>query len=407
MAPRVEPGSKWVLRRGDHAGQVVEVEGRTFGGQVKYRIVGRGNTQGTHDSGDDPERVHADSLEKFLALHERNYKNGDGRTHAAFRQNNRKRKHVPVEEEFAEVTRVAPKPQTNGKVQVFINKPDWVPDITVAFEFITPAMAEAWLARGEGITLNRRLNRRNVARLRTALEIGEWDVTGETIKLDKDARVRDGQHRLTAIIESGIGAWCLVVRGISESAFDKVDTGKSRNMADVMAIHGHTSTVAKSTASRGLLAIEDTGRYTTRSASGSYTSTISNARGLAYLEAHEAEIIEAVKLADKLRMQGDFIGGTGLWAIALTMFWRISPEQTEVFVDKLIVGAGLEEGSPILKLRNMYKGSARDWHASGKNRERLLANVIKAWNAWRRDELVQQISWHDSGRGAEKFPVAE
>jgi hypothetical protein len=265
---------------------------------------------------------------------------------------------------------------------------------------VTPERAQAWLDRGGA---NRKINKRSVRRLVRAIEVGEWELTGETIKLDKDGRVRDGQHRLTAIIETGKPQQCIVVRGIAESAFDKIDTGKSRSPADVLAIHGHTSVTAKAATARGLILLERYGRY---DVAGFGDASPSNAQILAYVEAHP-EVTDGLHLADRLRIMGDFVGGSGLWSIVMTLFWRISPEQAEVFVQSLIEGANLEAGSPILKLRNMYKGSARDWQASGENRERLLANVIKAWNAWRRDELVQVISWHNTGRGAEKFPVAE
>lgn len=401
MAPRVEPGSEWVLRRGVHQGTVVQVEGRTFAGNVKYRVIKKGDNTGS-SWGDDDGRVHSASLSEFLTLHEPNYRgNGNGRTHAAFRQNNRARKgHVPVEEEYAEVTQAAAKPATNGN-GIHINPGD--SGLSISVEMVTPDQAQHWLDRGGA---NRKLSQRRVQRLLRAIEVGEWELTGETIKLDRDGRVRDGQHRLTAIIQSGKAMPCIVVRGIAESAFDKIDTGKSRTPSDVLAIHGHTSTTAKATTARGLILLEGYGRYDAAQIRDGYGAAPSNAAILAYVEAHP-EVAEGVKLADRLRIVGDFVGGSGLWSIALTMFWRISPEQTQVFVDSLIEGANLEPGSPILKLRNMYKGSARDWHASGQNRERLLANVIKGWNAWRRDELVQSISWHNSGRGAERFPVAE
>jgi hypothetical protein len=394
MPPRVEPGSEWVLRRGDHAGQIVQVDGRTDAGNVQFRVVKKGAAQGTGDSSDDPNRVHSEPIDKFLALHERHFGAvGNGKTLPAFRQNNRARKFAAAAEE--EELAVTPT-HTNGTNGHYINA--GTSGLGISVEVVSPAQAQTWLDRGGA---NRKISKRNVQKLLRAIEIGEWELTGETIKLDEEGRVRDGQHRLTAIIESGKPQPCIVVRGIKESAFDKIDTGRSRSSGDVLAIHGHASQHAQAAAARGLIMIEYYGRY---GVTGQLAP--SNAQILAYVEAHP-EMIEAVHLADRLRLQGDFIGGTGLWTVALTLFWRISPEQTRVFVESLIEGANLESGSPILKLRNMYKGSVRDWHASGENRERLLANVIKGWNAWRRDELVQAISWHDRGRGAEKFPVAE
>jgi hypothetical protein len=390
-----------VLRRGVHSGTVIQIEGTTFAGSVKYRVVKKGDNTGSSREDDDG-RVHTKPRDEFFTLFEPNYKGNGVSTHTAFRQNNKRRKvdeqmQLDPEAEVKEMLK-ADKPVPNGH---YVHPGD--SGLGIAVEMITPEMAAAWLERGGA---NRKLNERSIQRLMREIQLGQWDLTGETIKLDTEGRVRDGQHRLTAIIRTGTTVPCIVVRGVAESAFNKIDTGKSRNMADVLSIHGHASPISLATAARGLLLIERYGRYEVGGVKLGYAAAPSNAEGLAYIEAHP-EVKDGVKEADRLRKQGQFVGGSGLWAIALTMFWRIDPEQTQVFVDKLVEGAQLEHGSPILRLRNMYRTSARDWHSTNENRERLLATVIKGWNAWRGDELVQGLSWHNSGRGAEKFPVAE
>jgi hypothetical protein len=404
MARRIEPGSQWVLRRGVHSGTVVEVEGQSFAGSIKYRVVKKGdNTGGSRE--DDDGRVHTKPQDEFLTLYARNKPSNGVTTHSAFRQKNRSRKLSQEELELGseaaeEIKRLrkADKPVSNGH---YVHP--GAEDLGIAIEMITPAMAQAWLERGGS---NRRPSERLVQKLMRELQLGQWELTGETIKLDKDGKVRDGQHRLTAIIRTAITAPCIVVRGVKESAFNKIDTGKSRTMADVLSIHGHLSSISLATAARGLILIERYGCYEVGGVKLGYAAAPSNAEGLAYIEAHP-EVAEAVKEADRLRKEGQFIGGRGLWAIALSLFWRIDPQQTHVFVDSLIEGANLEAGSPVLKLRNMYRGRLREWHSTNENRERLLATVIKGWNAWRRDELVQGLSWHNTGRSAEKFPVPE
>jgi len=393
-----------VLRRGVHSGTVIQIEGQTFAGAVKYRVVKKGDNTGSSREDDDG-RVHTKPRDEFLALYERNYKANGAGVQTAFRQNNMSRRAAAKQMAMSQEAEVqallggpgAKRSVTNGH---YIHPGD--SGLGIAVEMITPDMAQAWLERGG---INRKPSERAILKLVHAIQMGEWDLTGETIKLDKDGKVRDGQHRLHAIVRAGIAVPCIVVRGISESAFDKIDTGKSRNMADVLSIHGHENTKALATAARGLILIEMYGRYDVGGVRLGHLTTPSNAAGLAYIEAHP-EVHDALRLADKIRKEGQFVGGTGLWAIMLTMFWRRSEEQTRVFVDKLIEGAQLEAGSPILKLRNMYRGG-REWHSTTDARERLMAVVIKGWNAWRRDELVQALSWHDTGRGAEKFPVAE
>jgi hypothetical protein len=52
-----------------------------------------------------------------------------------------------------------------------------------------------------------------------AIQRGEWQLTGEGIKLDDEGRVRDGQNILHAIVQAGIPVRSVVARGVSEDAF--------------------------------------------------------------------------------------------------------------------------------------------------------------------------------------------
>lgn len=402
----IKPGSRWRLRRGQHTGSIVEIEAQTFAGSVKFRNLGGGRSVGT-DKHDDEGRIHTRSRAEFLALFEpvngttsaTGNGNGHVATQPAFRQNNAMRKVKQTMLPDGEVHQLlgGAQPVTNGH---YVNPGS--SGLSINVELITPDMAQGWLERGG---INRKPSERAIMKLVYAIQQGEWDLTGETIKLDREGRIRDGQHRLNAIIRAGVGVPCIVVRGISESAFDKIDTGKSRSMADVLSIHGHVSSTALATAARGLLIIESYGRYEVGRTRLGISPVPSNAQGAAYVDAHP-ELHDAVRLADTVRKEGRFVGGSGLWAIAFTMFLRRSEEQARVFAKSLVEGANLETGSPILRLRNAYRGG-RDWHSTTENRERLLAVIIKAWNSWRRDELIQGLSWHNTGRAAEKFPVAE
>jgi len=402
----VEIGSRWVAKNGRHKGTEAEILDITGAGRIVIRHVGgegaswdngKSEAAGRHTLGRDMFLAHwqpKGSVEMANGAHA-------GRS---FRQNNVKlhklaaEEQIPLDPEQETRELLGQDPVQNGH---YVNP--GMSGLGITVELVTPAMAQAWLERGGP---NRRISERRVLRYMTAIQIGEWEVTGETIKFNGDGELRDGQHRLTAIVRTGIAVPCIVVRGVKESAFDKIDTGGARNMSDVLSIHGRTNTISLATAARGLMLIERYGRYDVSNVKSGGWASPSNAQGLAYVEAHP-EVVEAVSESDRLRKVGRFVGGSGLWAIALTLFWRINPEQTRVYVDSLIEGANLESGSPILKLRNLYKGGGRDWHSTTENRERLLAVAIKGWNAWRRDELVQALSWHNTGRGAEKFPVAE
>ncbi|WP_408951458.1 hypothetical protein [Lysobacter sp. Hz 25] len=100
---------------------------------------------------------------------------------------------------------------------------------------ITPVLASTWLRRNEA---NRKLRQRAVAQYVNDIQRGAWKPTGETIKFSTTGRLLDGQHRLAAIVASGVAVRMCVATGLDNSAFDVIDTGRSRTGADVLVIEG-------------------------------------------------------------------------------------------------------------------------------------------------------------------------
>lgn len=67
---------------------------------------------------------------------------------------------------------------------------------------------------------------------------GEWKENGDSICFTKNARLIDGQHRLQAIIKSGVTVFMLVVYGCEEGAQVTIDTGRTKKAKGVMTVEG-------------------------------------------------------------------------------------------------------------------------------------------------------------------------
>lgn len=94
-------------------------------------------------------------------------------------------------------------------------------------EKITPEMARQYL---EHNTANyRTLSARTVHTYAEDMRNGNWAVNGEPVVFDKTGTLKDGQHRLNAIIESGKTIPMLVVRGI-DTKVDTYDCGRGRTI---------------------------------------------------------------------------------------------------------------------------------------------------------------------------------
>jgi len=366
MAKRaISNGSTWVLLRGVHKGEVVSVE-RTSDVSVFFHEVGGGASTGNQKV--DPSKVHTLSRESFLARYTpEGALVGNGTPATSFRQ------------------RAAPKPKPS---ETGTPLPPLAPgEMHMQVVDVTPAQAQAWLDN-EGA--NRRLKKRTVERYAAFMLRGEWRMTAEPIKLDAQASVRDGQHRLAAIVLSGMTVPLLVIRGVTEDAFDVMDTGKARTPADVLSIHGYTTTVGKAAAIRSLILIERQGHVnpSTVAARALYSGPVV----LAYAQQHP-EIEETYPLAQTLAAAG-LQGGPGTWAAALTLLWRIDQDATREMVRYLLSGAGMNAGHPLLALRNRaVNRDARLYTRGPEGRQELLGMIIKAWNAWRQGESLTRLTW--------------
>ena len=99
--------------------------------------------------------------------------------------------------------------------------------IRTEYLLITPEMAKAFL---ENNTINRKLRITTVKQLSQAIKRGEWIVTHQGISISKNGRLLDGQHRLYAIIDSGIAVKIAVTYNQDEESFKVIDCGLSRSL---------------------------------------------------------------------------------------------------------------------------------------------------------------------------------
>lgn len=96
---------------------------------------------------------------------------------------------------------------------------------------VTPQMAEQWL---DGHDNYREISRRHVEYLANEMIGGRWQMTGEPIVFNGNGTLLDGQHRLAAVVKSGVTVPMLMVTGIRRAALPVMDQGKSRTMRDVL-----------------------------------------------------------------------------------------------------------------------------------------------------------------------------
>lgn len=103
-------------------------------------------------------------------------------------------------------------------------------------ETITPMLAEEYLKHN---SCNRQLRKSMVHFYASQMKKGQWVLNGETITFDEKGTLVNGQHRLSAIIQSGCSIEMLVVRNVpTKGSFETSDSGFSRKVTDSFYVKG-------------------------------------------------------------------------------------------------------------------------------------------------------------------------
>jgi hypothetical protein len=138
--------------------------------------------------------------------------------------------------------------------ELFAGKVEKAPFRTI-FATVTPKMAAEILARfNQG---NRKVSPFGVSRLRGAMADGMFRTTHQGIAFDRNGALRDGAHRLVAIVESGKAQTLMVSFGLEPEAMQVIDIGRRRTFRDILLIG--TSLVVNNRLP-GIISVIDRGR---------------------------------------------------------------------------------------------------------------------------------------------------
>lgn len=267
-------------------------------------------------------------------------------------------------------------------------------DVFTVTTEVTPIMAERLLM---GNANNRHLRMkgttRSVEAYASAMARGEWQLNGETIIIASDGHLNDGQHRLHAVLQSGVSIQAQITFGVERESRHTVDQGAARTPGNILAMYGEKSTNQLAHALQFVWAYDEAPTLNFRPSTEQMLATLDSNPG----------IREAIKVATTIRTQ--FSTSIGYIAGAIYVCARMEPDAAEQFADKVKTGLGItSEGSPIFKLRKLFLD-----HATKKNIQPAMdqaALFIKAFNAYRLGKNIRNLSWRRYGPAAEEFPRA-
>lgn len=248
--------------------------------------------------------------------------------------------------------------------------------LTAEIVTVTPEMAALWLTRNGR---NRRLDTATAQGLAAAIGRGEFKFDGNAICWDRDNNLLNGQHRLQAVVLTGVSLPFLVVRGLDPESQDVMDTGRRRSLADCLYIRGEKNSKSLATMLRGTYAYHLHGTPATAGRVASMTSS----RGL--------------DLLSRLPEMRDFAGGAPA-PVGMTrsqgcllrfLFSQADADSAVEFFSLMDSGAGLADGHPVLALRDRLARVAGQRHPI--HARTLYSWSIRCFNAFRYEEDVFRL----------------
>jgi hypothetical protein len=271
-------------------------------------------------------------------------------------------------------------------------------DPRVAWEWIAPEDAERLLDRNDS---NRNVRSRVVSAYARDMEADRWLTTGETIKIGHNGELLDGQHRLQAVMQTGVGQKFLVVRDLDPEARRVIDTGAVRTGGDAlrMAGLGGGNPYALAGAAR-LFTLWDSGRLT-HMTSGNRGEDRATHQEIIEAVTQRPDLLDAVHDATRDYQR---IGiPPGPQAMARTVLADLDAADSIIFWESLAGYSTDGPGDP----RATLLFTIRQMREAGQLRRpgESIGLIFTAWNAWRDKQKVTSLTTRDSKGRPLRIPV--
>jgi hypothetical protein len=266
-------------------------------------------------------------------------------------------------------------------------------------QLISPQIAEEYLKRNRK---NRKISEKQVKRLAREMANGRWSLNGEPIQFNSDGDLINGQHRLSAIVLSGVSVYILVVMGITDpNAFATIDQNSlGRGAYTVLQMKGVAHANQITSITKKLLHWHNSKDKTQFSFSTNEWYDASSSDVVEFYENNEYLISFIFNLVKDSRMIKSCSARSAI-ITALIICYETNPVTTLKFIDKFKTGIELKQDSPILLLREKLmigvapKDGGRNWNLE------VMAITIKAFNTFSEGKTRKLLRWSPN----EKFPV--
>lgn len=254
--------------------------------------------------------------------------------------------------------------------------------------FVNAELARRWLRLN--ITNNRPINQARITQYARDMRAGRWQENGDTIKFAITGELIDGQTRLSACVECGIGFWSLVAYGVRKEAFITIDRNQTRSPGQLLHLTTGVGNYGNLAGALGWLHRFRDGivlpAATSRPTSGELADLFAEHPGMA------ESVQTAVSTNTRFRC-----GSVAALALCHYVFTRQDATLAEAFFDALTVGAGLRQIDPVYRLRERII-------ASQTKRVPVYDFIALMFKAWIAEREQRTFSVHLRWQVGESFP---
>ena len=241
---------------------------------------------------------------------------------------------------------------------------------------ITPEYAQFLLDTRQK---NRELSDSRASAIASQILQGDWRANGESIVLDSQGRMCDGQHRCKAVVISKVPIVSYMVKvhdHMDSGAFDSIDRGRSRTAADRLYLDDVSNHNLIAALTKRVLGWERGWRGST---AGRYGITVTDVRERYESDSELLQLVARMIVNRTPALKG--MAAPSIIGMVLYFAWQRNPDKATKWIDGLCTGANLEVGDPALTLRTrlLSDRSKNVGRMSGVN---VLVATIRSWNSY-------------------------
>lgn len=252
---------------------------------------------------------------------------------------------------------------------------------------VTPVLAAHILERND---MNRTIRQGDVDKYARAMSDGKWNPrTAPPIDFAKDGTLMNGQHRLYAVLMSGVSVMMEFREGLDKSEMATIDVGRARTFQDVLKIDGRSDVSELATAARYW--------YNYLNKQITYNRPIAHTELLDLLDRNPS-IATHVVAGAKYRRARTLLS-PGIWGFVYSAAAMTDTDKSRDFAESFDSGQDLKKGNPALTLRER---AAQNRASRVRVRPLVLVvYAIKAWNAYVNGRSLTVLKWQEG----EEFPT--